>query len=91
MSDVTQESLMRTIQQARDDAVMASPGGMTADEVRRAGERISTLMNENARLRACLERWRHDGRLQSYEDRERFRAEAGALLLPNAKHEAAPE
>jgi hypothetical protein len=50
----------------------------------------SNAENENARLRACLERWRHDGRLQSYEDRERFRAEAGALLLPNASNQPAP-
>lgn len=49
------------------------------------------LRAENERLRACLDRWRHDGRLQTYDDRERFRAEAGALLLPNARVTGAPE
>ncbi len=40
-------------------------------------------------LRTLIEHWIHDSRLQTFEDRERFRAEARALLsaLPETKVE----
>ena len=36
--------------------------------------------SERDRMRAALERWSHDGRLQTFEDRERFRHEARELI-----------
>jgi hypothetical protein len=53
------------------------PSGKAADAFCRLAR---TLERENAQLRECLTFWIHDGHLQSFEDRERFRAAARAAL-----------
>ena len=49
-------------------------------DCRQAAEELDRQRAEIERLREVLERWTQDGRLQTFEDRERFRAEVRKVL-----------
>ena len=48
------------------------------------------FLDENLRLREFLQLWTYEGRLQSFEDRERFRKEAAKLVTPEELPERNP-
>jgi len=55
-----------------------------ADLIDEATDEIKSLRDQLAKARAALEHWSHQSRLQTFEDRQRFREEAAEVLKESA-------